>query len=130
MNLFFLSDATKMGDLSNDLETIQHVASSSDVTASFAKMMASFFLVIVLLIATYLLIKYAVKYRLEKGVGTKQIYILEKKMISPKTMLYLVEVENKKVLLAESQLEIKKLESFLIDPNECEEKPSAEYPQA
>lgn len=130
MNLFFLSDATKLTDISTELETMQHVASSSDVTASFAKMMASFFLVIVLLIATYLLIKYAVKYRLEKGVGSKQIYVLEKKMISPKTMLYLVEVENKKVLLAESQLEIKKLESFLIDPNHSEEAFQKENPQA
>lgn len=126
MKLFFFSDATKLSDLSNELETIQNVTSSSDVTASFAKMMASFFLVIVLLIATYLLVKYAVKFRLEKGIGTKQIHVLEKKMISPKTMLYLVEVENKKVLLAESQLEIKKLESFLIHFEQVEESSSTE----
>lgn len=126
MKLLFFSDATTLPDLSNELETMQHVASSSDVTASFAKMMASFFLVIVLLIATYLLVKYAVKFRLEKGIGTKQIHVLEKKMISPKTMLYLVEVENKKVLLAESQLEIKKLESFLINSEQTEESSSTE----
>lgn len=41
-------------------------------------------------------------------IGTqKKITIIEKKPISPKTLLYLVEVEGKKFLFAESQAEIR-----------------------
>ncbi len=47
-----------------------------------------------------------------KRVGSQSIQILEKRMISPKTMLYLIEAEGKQILIAESQLEVKRLESF------------------
>lgn len=109
---FLLSDGSMVQNLASEIEQGVAAAPASDVTASFAKMMATFFLLIVLCIATYFLIKYLVQFRLSRGVGGSDIHILEKKMLSPKTMLYLVEVENKKVLLAESQIEIKKLETF------------------
>ena len=35
-------------------------------------------------------------------------------MISPKTVLYLIEVDHKRILVAESHLEIKRLEGFEI----------------
>lgn len=41
--------------------------------------------------------------------GKKQINVLERRPLSPKTVLYIVEVEGKKILVAESQLEIKRL---------------------
>lgn len=41
--------------------------------------------------------------------NSKSIEILERKPLSPKTMIYLVEVEGKKVLLAESHLDVKRL---------------------
>lgn len=41
--------------------------------------------------------------------GKKQINVLERRALSPKTVLYIVEVEGKKVLIAESQLEVKRL---------------------
>jgi flagellar biogenesis protein FliO len=37
----------------------------------------------------------------------KKISIVEKKPLSPKTLLYLIEVDGKKVLLSESQLEVR-----------------------
>jgi hypothetical protein len=44
------------------------------------------------------------------GFGSqKKIAILERKHISPKTALYVIELEGKKVLVSESQLEIKLL---------------------
>ena len=39
----------------------------------------------------------------------KKIVILEKKPLSPKTLLYLLELDGKKILLSESQVEIKML---------------------
>ena len=40
------------------------------------------------------------------------IQVLEKRMLSPKSILYLIEVEGQKVLVAESQHEIRRLESW------------------
>lgn len=83
-----------------------------DIGAAFVKMILAFLAIIVLLFGTYWFLRRLIQNRLQKGVGDQAIQVLEKRMISPKTMLYLVEVENKKVLLAESHLEIKRLESF------------------
>jgi len=41
--------------------------------------------------------------------GKKQISILERRPLSPKTVLYVVEVSGKQVLIAESHLEVKAL---------------------
>lgn len=44
------------------------------------------------------------------GFGSqKKIVILEKKPLSPKTLLYLIELDGKKILLSESQVEVKML---------------------
>ena len=42
----------------------------------------------------------------------RSIKILEKRAISPKSMLYLVEIGGKKILLAESQLEIRNVSNL------------------
>ncbi len=44
--------------------------------------------------------------------SSKNIKVIEKRALSSKTMLYVVEVDGKQVLLAESQLEIKRLLSL------------------
>lgn len=47
------------------------------------------------------------------GFGTsKRIKILEKRPLSPKSILYLVEVDGRKVFLAESQLDVRSLSEF------------------
>jgi flagellar protein FliO/FliZ len=51
--------------------------------------------------------------RIARGNATQSIKILEKRMLSPKSVLYLVEVEGRKVLLAESHLEIQHLKSWV-----------------
>lgn len=85
---------------------------TGDLGAAFAKMFLSLVALVILLFVSYWFIKRLIQNRLQKGVGDAAIQILEKRMISPKTVLYLIEVEKKKVLIAESQLEIKRLESF------------------
>ena len=93
----------------------------SDLGAAFVKMILTFIAIIVLLFGTYWFIRRLIQTRLQRGTGNQAIQILEKKMLSPKTMLYLVEIENKRVLLAESHLEIKRLEG-LSDPLPTEPK--------
>ena len=120
MILWLLANKIYIPDENGDLAPLSQVeplqelpsAAPSDVGFAFVKMLLTFVVLIVLLLATYWFIRRLVQNRLQKGVGAPSIQILEKRMISAKTMLYLVEVENKKVLLAESHLEIKRLESF------------------
>ncbi len=102
---FFLADTL-------DIDNLQ--TPPGDLGVTFAKMMFTFLLLIVLLIGTYWVIKRMIRFKLQSSGTAPSIHLIEKKMISPKTMIYLVEVDNKKILLAESQLEIKRLESFEI----------------
>lgn len=94
------------------LEEAVHQAPPPDLGAAFAKMLLTFVLLVALLCGTYWFIKRLIQMRLQRGVGTPSIEVLEKRMISAKTMLYLVKVKDKKILLAESHLEVKRLESF------------------
>lgn len=103
----------EQGDLIASASTDAMPASASpDLGIAFFKMLMTFAALILLLLGTYWIIRRLIQQRLQKGVGQQAIQILEKKMLSPKTILYLVEVENKKVLIAESHLEIKRIESF------------------
>lgn len=89
----------------------------TDIGTTLFKMLLSFSALILLLFGTYWFMRRLIQNRLHRGVGKQSIEILEKRMISPKTMLYLVQVENKKILFAESHLEIKALESFpIVEP--------------
>lgn len=80
-----------------------------DLGATFGKMMISLVILVALLVVTYWFLRRLIQNRLQKGVGNGLIQVIEKRMISPKTMLYLIEVEGKKTLIAESQLEIKRV---------------------
>lgn len=47
------------------------------------------------------------------GFGSqKKINIIEKKPLSPKTLLYLIELEGKKILISESQVEVRSLSAI------------------
>ena len=91
-------------------EALKEAPQTGDVGAAFAKMLLTFGALIFLLFLSYWVIKRLIRVRLEKGSRVSSISVLERRMLSPKTMLYVVEHEGKKVLLAESQVEIKKLD--------------------
>ena len=80
--------------------------------STIAQMLATFTALIALLFISVWFIRRLIQGRLQRGVGERAINILEKRMISPKTMLYWIEVDNKKILIAESHLEVRKLESY------------------
>lgn len=84
---------------------------SLDFGAAFLKMLLSFGAILFLLFATYWALKRFVRFRLQKGVGSPILHVVERKMLSPKTTLYVVEIEGKRVLFAESQLEVRLLQS-------------------
>ena len=84
----------------------------SDMGMALVKMLLTLLALVLLLFGTYWFLKRLIQQRLQKGGKEQSIQLLEKRMISAKTMLYLVQVEDKKILLAESHLEIKRLEGF------------------
>lgn len=104
-----------LGDLLDSPLTTETAAPPLNLGVAFAKMLLTFAILILLLCCTYWLIRRIVRMRLQRGIGVPSIEVLEKKMISTKTMLYLIQIEGKKVLLAESHLEVRKLETFTIE---------------
>ena len=85
---------------------------SGDLGAAFTKMFLTLTALVILLFVSYWFLRRLIQRHLQKGVGEARVHVIEKKMLSPKTMLYLVEVDQKRVLIAESHLEIKRLEGF------------------
>lgn len=81
----------------------------TDFGGALLKMLTALFIIILMLLGTYFILKKLIGKKSFRQASEQTIQILEKKMLSPKTMLYLIEFEGKKVLLAESQLEIKEL---------------------
>ncbi len=95
-------------------ETAAPLPPPTDLGMTLVKMLISLLALALLLFASYWFLKRLIQNRLQKGVGRQSIEILEKRMISPKTMLYLIQVENKKILFAESHLEVKALDTFRV----------------
>lgn len=75
---------------------------------AFFKMALTFVAVIVGIIGTIWLMRRLASGRLGGGSG-HAIKVVERKALSPKTTLYVIEVDGKQTVIAESQLEIKHL---------------------
>ena len=83
-----------------------------DYGSALIKMFLTLIVLIALLVVTFWFLRRLIQSRLRKGVGMQSIKILEKKMISPKSALYLIEAEGQKILIAESNLEIRRLHAW------------------
>ena len=75
---------------------------------AFLKMFLTLLALIVGIFSCVWILKRLARGSFSQGSG-KSIKILEKKPLSPKTMLYIIEVNGQETLIAESQLEVKKL---------------------
>jgi flagellar biogenesis protein FliO len=114
-NVVFVPD--EQGNLSavNSSIEIPPLPQTGDYGLGLVKMFLTMIAIIVLFYVSYWFLRKLVRDRLQKGTAHHSIQILEKRMISAKTVLYLVQCDDKKILLAESQLEIKKIESFHLE---------------
>ena len=98
--------------ISNDSVELVEQEQPQDYQKTFTKMVFSLMAIIVLIFLTFYLFK-----RLTSGKNIyynnqKNIKILEKRVLSPKSVLYLVEIDNEKVLIAESHLEIRRIHNL------------------
>ncbi len=84
---------------------------TSSYESAFIKMFATLLGLVVLILAAFWVLRRLGKGRFSFG-SSKTIAILERKPLSPKSMLYLVEFDNKRILISESQLEVRALSSI------------------
>jgi len=83
-----------------------------DYGMMFVKMFLSLIALVALLGITVWFLRRLINQRMQKRGGGQLIHILERRAISPKTLLYLVQIDNQKVLLAESHLEVRRLHTM------------------
>lgn len=79
---------------------------------TFWKMILILFALIGLMIISVWLFKRISKVKITQANAYKTIKILEKRVLSPKSMLYIIEVDGKKIILSESHLEVKKIKDL------------------
>jgi flagellar biosynthetic protein FliO len=104
-------------------EILPPLPSSEAITqsyeGSFIRVLASIVGLILLVVFTFWMLKRIGRGHFGNSSGGKSIQILEKRPLSQKTVLYLVEMGNKRVLLSESQLEVRALSTIeLIEETE------------
>lgn len=80
--------------------------------ATFIKMLFTLVGLIALIIVTFWLFKRLIRAKMHQSNSNKIIQVIEKRTISPKTMLYLIEVEGERILVAESHLEVKPIKAL------------------
>jgi len=78
----------------------------------FLKMLLTLAALIVAMIAAVWVFRRMSLGRKMMGGHSRSIQVLERKPLSPKTMLYLIDVGGKQSVIAESQLEVKPLMSW------------------
>jgi len=90
------------------LEPVQNMDAMSDsYESAFIKMMLTLgALLLLIALSVYMLRKFS-SGKFRGGSSSRTMKILERKPLSAKSVLYLIEVEGKKVLIAESQLEVR-----------------------
>ena len=81
-------------------------------TKAFIKMIIVLIIIIALVIATFWSLKRLNKVKIIQANNTKSIKIIEKRALSPKSVLYLVEVDNERVLISESQFEVRPIQAL------------------
>ena len=96
-------------------EEIPPLPSSEQMTkeyeGSFLRVLGSVIGLILLVVFTFWVLKRLGKGNFGKFGSSKSIQILERRPLSPKTILFVVQVGNKRILLSESQLEVRALSS-------------------
>ena len=113
----------ELSEYSSQLKFWEHEEPLSDrFMPRFISMITTLGLIIALIFFIVWFLKRFVTGRLEQSNKGNVIKILEKRMISQKTMIYLIEIENTGILIAESSNGVTRLSEF---PLAAEEKTSS-----
>lgn len=86
--------------------------SSNEMTNSyesaFVRMLVTLLGLILLVFLTFWVLRRMGKGKFKMG-SSRHINVIERRAVSPKTMLYIIEIGDKKVLISESQVEVRAL---------------------
>jgi flagellar biogenesis protein FliO len=96
---------TEMPTLENQPEPSEVVTTSYE--SAFIKMLLTLGALLFLVILTVWMMRRMSSGRMFRSMSSSQLKIVDKKVLSAKSMLYIVEVEGKRVLISESQLEVR-----------------------
>ena len=107
----FLADQQALDLVAENFLQNSNEMPMNDFGAALTKIFLTLIALLLLLGGSVWVLRKLIQQKLQRGSGSQIIHLLEKKMISPKTMLYVIEIENKKIILAESQLEIRKIDA-------------------
>ena len=80
--------------------------------SAFMKMIFVLIGILVFIFIVFFIFKKFSSTRMKQSNHLRTIKILEKRAISPKSMLYLIEIGGQKILIAESQLEIRPISNL------------------
>lgn len=85
---------------------------------AFLKMFLTLLALLVVIFFAMWGVKRLARGRIKQAGPGRSIELLERKAISPKTVLYMIEVGGRQIVLAESQLEVKAITTFeeVIEP--------------
>lgn len=84
----------------------------TSVSSALNKMVITLAALLILFGVSYWLLKRMGRNRLHSQNSLKAIKIRERRPISPKTTLYIIELAGKEILIAESQLDVRTLASY------------------
>jgi flagellar biogenesis protein FliO len=102
-------------------ETPAPTPSAEEMTHSyenaFLRMIITLLALLVLVFATFWILRRLSGGKFKLG-SSRSINVLEKRVLSPKSILYIIEVGGKKILISESQAEVRALAR--IDEGSCE----------
>jgi len=93
-------------------EDIYPVFETTEYKPAFFKMLLILIALIALIFLTFWIFRRLMRVRLNQANQTKNIKILEKRALSPKSLLYIIEIDGKKILISESNLEVKKIKEI------------------
>ncbi len=79
---------------------------------AFVKMLLTLFGLIAMIFLTVWLLRRVASVRLQRGGSGQAINIIERRPLSAKSALYLLEVDGKRVLISESHLEVRALSTI------------------
>lgn len=116
-NIAINQDIAQMENIDNTLDNTQAPDTfqrpyQPEYKPAFLKMFLILFALLVLVFLTFWIIKRMMGVRLHQANLTKNIKILEKRAVSPKSLLYLIEVDGKRFVISESNLEVRKIKDL------------------
>jgi flagellar biogenesis protein FliO len=99
---------TQIVQVDNNLTSLPEV----EFKSVFFKMLFTLIALVILIVVSFYFFKRFSKMKFSSQNQNSNIKIIEKRVLSPKSILYLIEADGKKSLISESHLEVRKIKDL------------------